>query len=725
MPKSFLVLTTLYPNAAMPTHGVFVENRLRAFLKRHDADVKVIAPVPWFPFSHNSFGSYAKWAQVPETETRFGIDIYHPRYFLAPKVGMNSAPKALATCLRKAIKEINSTGWDFDFIDAHYFYPDGVAVADIAADFGKPFVVTARGTDITLIPKFEYPRKAIIKTALQSDAIITVSDGLKDGLTALGIPGKKITTLRNGVDLETFCPLDRDLIRRELNVSGPVIASVGHLIERKGHDVIIGALKTIPDATLLIIGTGEKRKALEKQVHSNGLSARVRFLGALAHEDLPLIYNAADVLALASSREGWPNVLLESMACGTPCVTTFAAGGEVIRDLSAGKIAESRNADSFANSINEVLSRPHDRIATRRYAEDHSWDETVDGMASIFSQLAQKNASSKLISVSPLAALQKSQPKLIVTVDTEEKFDWSSFENVEFSICAPGDLEPFQQICTDAGARPLYFLAYPLLKDHQSTDYFRKLVQANAADCGLHMHQWVTPPDLDFTGEYFSFQCNLPTDVLTAKFAMLANAFENVFGQRAIAHRAGRYGIDRHQLSILRDIGVTMDFSPSVAFDFSPAGGPDFSGYANLPFSAQWDNQNIYVTPVSGARAIKRTRIFRSRRSKNIGFTKPEQKKLDGAFQSMRLSPEGASLKDLQALTRRLIADDVPVITFTIHSTSLTPGGNDYSRDHADVAKMLDVTKQYLAWFRHDMKGQMTSLHELADGYAQGFRTHT
>lgn len=718
MPKSFLVFTTLYPNAIMPTHGVFVENRLRAFLNTHDADVKVVAPVPWFPFAHSAFGKYAKWAQVPRKETRHGIEIYHPRYFIVPKVGMDAAPSALANCVEKTVLELRSSGWDFDFIDAHYFYPDGIAAADLAVKLDKPLVITARGTDINLIPKYARPRKKVVQAAFQSDAIITVSENLKNGLTDLGVPDRKITTLRNGVDLETFCPMDRDLIRRELNIDGPVIASVGHLIERKGHNVVIGALKSIPNATLLIAGSGEKRNTLEKQVRSLGLSDRVRFLGALAHEDLPIIYNAADVLALASSREGWPNVLLEAMACGTPCVSTFAAGGEVIRDLSAGKIAEGRDSVSFATTINEVLSDPRDRHATRRYAEDHSWVDTVDRMEKIFAQLCEKNSVNRSITTAPLPCSIQPAPKLIVTIDTEEKFNWSSFEKPNYSLCAADDLTPFQKICSDAGAKPLYFLAYPLLKDQQTTNYFRALLQSNTADFGLHMHQWVTPPDLEYSGEYYSFQSNLPNDVLAAKFVMLANAFENVFGQRATAHRAGRYGIARHHLPLLRDIGITMDFSPSVAFDFSSAGGPDFSGFANRPFAASIDNENIFVTPVSGARAVKRTRIFASRRDNLLGFTPPIHAKFASATQPLRLSPEGASLKDLQSLTRRMIADGAPILTFTIHSTSLTPSGNDYAKNQSDVTHMLEITKQYLHWFRHDMDGQLTSLPELTVQYA-------
>ncbi|MEO1243586.1 MAG: glycosyltransferase [Pseudomonadota bacterium] len=719
----FLVFTTLYPNAAMPTHGVFVENRLRAYVKKYRADIKIIAPVPWFPFTHDRFGRYASWARAPEMEIRHDIEVYHPRYFIPPRIGMEYAPSALAKCFEKAARELINSGWDFDFIDAHYFYPDGVAAAQVAGDLDKPFVITARGTDINLIPSHAGPRAKILDAAMRADAIITVSDGLKDQLVRLGAPTRKITTLRNGVDLDIFYPMDRDKIRQNMQLHGPVIASVGHLIDRKGHNIVIDALKDISRATLLIAGDGEKREALKKQARAAGVDERVRFLGAVPHENLVAIYNAADVLALASSREGWPNVLLEAMACGAPCVTTFAGGGAVVKGLSAGRIVEERTPQAFASAIKGILDNPRDRAATRRYAEDYSWDETIDGMGVIFTGLAKKAAASRSVTSQPLKIQNTDRPKLIVTVDTEEQFDWSSFEQTNYTICDPNDLKPFQRLCAERNVKPLYFLTYPLLKDEKVSAYFRTLFDSGQADTGLHLHQWVTPPNTSFTGEYFSFQKNLPSELHADKLAMLATAFESAFGERALSHRAGRYGIVREGYQLLSDIGVSMDFSPSVAFDFSSAGGPDFSGYANQPFSASGKKGKVFVTPVSGAKAIRGTRLFRSRAGYKPGFARSVQERLGAQLQPMRLSPEGTTLKDLQALTKRLVADGSSILTFTLHSTSLTPGANDYARSQNDVDRTLEITRRYLDWFQQSANGVLVSLAELSELYKTEGRT--
>ncbi len=714
----FLVFTTLYPNAQMPAHGIFVENRLRAFLQRHDADVRVIAPVPWFPLGHNAFGKYARWARTPHRETRHGIEVFHPRYFIAPKIGMHFAPQALARCFRAAIKDVTQDGWDFDFIDAHYFYPDGVAAAAMAKEIGKPLVITARGSDITLLAKYKRPRAQILKAALGADAIITVAASLKGELTALGAPAQKIHVLRNGVDLQAFTPGDREAARAALGVRGPVIVSVGHLIPRKGHNLVIDALRKIPGATLLIVGDGEERAHLERQTKRAGLGPRVRFLGPVAPEKMPEIYRAADVLALASSREGWPNVLLEAMACGAPCVATDVGGvAEVIREPAAGRIAVERTPDAIAREINALLAHPPGAAQTRAYAERHSWDETADAMAAIASELTTKSRAAAATVISPVTSMQPPyRPKLLVTVDTEEQFDWSAFRPDTHRICATADIDRFQSVCAEAGAKPLYLLTYPLLKNQNTARYFRALKDSNAADCGLHLHQWVTPPGANFSGAYFSFQNNLPRDVYRAKLEVLANAYEAAFGTRACAHRAGRYGVAAPDYDLLGAAGVRFDFSPSAGFDFTIAGGPDFSRMSNRPFTIDAGGRQVFVTPVSGARALRRSRVFLSQEASAPGFmnaaSKPSRRTVP-----MRLSPEGAQFNDLKALTNRLVADKIPVITFTLHSTSLTIGANAYAKDAAAVADILDTTRRYLAWFRGPVGGDIIALDDLAALY--------
>ncbi len=713
-----LVFSTLFPNAAAPSHGIFVENRLSAYRRKYDAEVKVVAPVPWFPIGHPLFGRYGAYARAPRMEIRDGVEVFHPRFFIPPKLGMQAAPAALTRCLRRQAQRLIAEGWDFDFIDAHYVYPDGAAAAEVARELGKPFAVTARGTDVNLLPAYEGPRAKILNAVWRADAVIAVADALKQELARIGAPSENITVLRNGVDLEKFSPADREAERRVLGLDGLVLASVGQLIERKGHGVVIDALKDLPSATLLIVGEGPERKMLAARARLAGVETRVRFLGQANHDDLRGVYAAADILVLASSREGWPNVLLEAMACGTPCVASNVWGtSEVIAAPEAGRLAKERTPAAVADAVKDLLASPSGRKAARAYAEKHSWEETADGMQAIFRELEDKARAASALETAPLSLDENDKrPRLIVTVDTEEEFDWRRFDAQDYRVGALDGVERFQTLCREEGAAPLYFLTWPMLKDASAVSCFQSMARASEADFGLHLHQWTTPPE-NFTGEYFSFQKNLPRAAYGEKLKTLAALFEEVFGEKALAHRAGRYGIGRADYALLAEAGLSHDFSPSAAFDFSSRGGPDFSAVSNKPFLAQSGGGRLYVTPVTGAKALRGTRVFLSQEKQEPGFAPYKKDPLSRFKIPMRLSPEGAALEDLQALTRSVIAGGAPVLTFTLHSTSLTPGAGPYAPDGPGADKIFTTSAAYLSWFREALGGEILSLPDLRAFY--------
>lgn len=374
-------------------HGIFVETRLRELLSTGQIEAKVVSPIPWF-FSRNPrWGTYALMASTPQQEIHNGIDVRHPRYVLPPKVGMSIAPLAMALGAVPTIRRLVAEGYDFDLIDAHYYYPDGVAAALLAKWFRKPYVVTARGTDLNLIPEYYLPRRMIRWAATKARASIGVCSALVDVLRNWGIDTAHLHVMRNGVDLERFRPLPQAEMRHQLGVSGsPLLLSVGYLIERKGHDIAIDALAkllhTFPDARLLIVGEGPERKSLEQQAKKLGLENKVRFTGALPNAELARWYSAADALVLCSSREGWANVLLESMACGTPVVATNIWGTpEVVSTLTAGRLMAARNATALVECLQNLLASPPSRDAVRQHAERFSWEETSRAQLALFSKI--------------------------------------------------------------------------------------------------------------------------------------------------------------------------------------------------------------------------------------------------------------------------------------------------------------------------------------------------
>ncbi|MGE3781212.1 MAG: glycosyltransferase [Alphaproteobacteria bacterium] len=402
-----LTFTTLYPSAARPTHGIFVETRLRKLVESGVVSVRVVAPCPWFPFSSPRFGTYGAIARTPRAETRHGVEIDHPRYPLLPRLGMNSAPVAIFTALLPRLRQQIREGKDFDLIDAHFFYPDGVAATLLGMALGRPVVITARGDDLDLISNYAVPRRWISWAAGRAAGLIAVSNGLKRRLEALGTPSSRVRMLRNGVDLEAFRPRDRFAARRALGFVRPTLLAVGNMVAKKRHALLIEALAHLEGVDLVIIGDGPERPRVEAMARRLGVAERVRLLGRMPQERLSEFYAAAELLVHPSSREGWPNVLLESMACGTPVVATHFDGlADIVTAPEAGRIVTEATPTGLADAIGELLAASPSRDATRRYAEGFDWQATTVGQIELFRQLTnpgEATASASNVSVEPAA----------------------------------------------------------------------------------------------------------------------------------------------------------------------------------------------------------------------------------------------------------------------------------------------------------------------------------
>ncbi|WP_416306676.1 glycosyltransferase [Neptunicella sp. SCSIO 80796] len=372
-----------------------MKNRLLQLLDHFpQLQAKVIAPVPWFPIKMKKgpLAEYAKFVDVPAQEKIDDIDVLHPRYLVLPKIGMYLTPFFLFLAMWRATRKLKQQGYDFDLIDGHYFYPDGVAITLLAKLFKKPFTVTARGTDINLIPQYPVAKRMVQWVANSADGIITVCQALKDELLTFAPVGNKTKALRNGVDLVFFNATDSQQQQNkkqqwQVKPSDKLIISVGHLIERKGHHLVIESLLSAPDYYLIIAGDGPESERLKQQVSLLKLQDRVRFAGALSQIELRELYQAADALILASSREGWANVLLESMACGTAVVATNLWGTpEVVASKEAGVLVE-REPKAIAQGLSVLFKANIQRHQTRQYAERFDWLSTSQGQFELFNHI--------------------------------------------------------------------------------------------------------------------------------------------------------------------------------------------------------------------------------------------------------------------------------------------------------------------------------------------------
>ncbi len=399
-PIRLLTFSTLFPHAGMPNHGVFVENRLRHLLSTGKATSTVLAPVPWFPSRDARFGHWSRYAQAEREADRGGIRVLHPRYPVIPAIGMSVAPWLLYATAAHALRRMVRAGFAFDAIDAHYLYPDGVAAIMLGRQFDKPVVITARGSDVTQLPDFTLPRRWIGWAMREAGALISVSAGLKAAMVGLGAPAEKVTVLRNGVDLTIFQPRDRAAARARLGLQGPTLLSVGLLTERKGHHRVIEAMPMLPEWRLLIVGDGPERARLLTLAAQLGVADRVQLLGPQPHHELPWFYSAADALVLASSREGWANVLLESMACGTPVVASNIPGNpEVVQEPAAGVVMAENTEAGLVMALRALVSAGHSRAETRAYAERFGWDDTSAGQLALFRRVIAERAGRHSVTV--------------------------------------------------------------------------------------------------------------------------------------------------------------------------------------------------------------------------------------------------------------------------------------------------------------------------------------
>src|SRR5690606_21761685 len=223
------------------------------------------------------------------------------------------------------------------------FYPDGPAAARIAAALELPLAIKARGADIQFWGQKAYALRKMRRAADQAAGLLAVSEALAQDMAGLALPRDKITVHYTGLDRTLFRPLGRAESRGELArefgvpAEGPLLATVGALIPRKGQQLVIRALARIPGARLALIGTGPDQARLETLVRESGMSDRVHFLGSLDHERLPVVLSAAEAMVLPSASEGLANAWVEALACGCPLVITDAGGArELLTRPEAG-----------------------------------------------------------------------------------------------------------------------------------------------------------------------------------------------------------------------------------------------------------------------------------------------------------------------------------------------------------------------------------------------------
>ena len=220
-------------------------------------------------------------------------------------------------------------------------------------------------------------------------------------LTDHGIDLGKISVVPNGVDADIFYPVDKEEAQRKLHINhnNKIIVSVGSLIPRKGFHIILEALSRLIQRDtkihLYIIGEGYYRSVLEKKIQDLHLDPHVTLVGEVANNELKSWYSLADVFCLASSREGWANVIMESLACGTPVVATRVYGAPEILTSSSIGILVDRTPESLYDGLKTALETPWDRELIHAHVKNRNWFTVADEVKEIFDMVLSRRLLAK------------------------------------------------------------------------------------------------------------------------------------------------------------------------------------------------------------------------------------------------------------------------------------------------------------------------------------------
>lgn len=352
-----LFFSLVYPNPRQPTKGIFNRSLVAALSAQHD--VQVVAPVTW-PVAWR-LERQAGRSVAPSAPLR-GVSVHHPTFYYTPKALRTWYGRFLWYSVRGTLGSVLAS-FRPEAVIGYWAHPDGEVAMQAARKSGAVAALIVGGSDILILTRRPMRRRAIIRVLAAADAIFAVGSDLRSRVLELGIPASKVYDFRRGVDTDRFCPGDRQEARRRLGLAGeePLLLWVGNMVPVKGLDVLLEACRLLRAEgrrfRLALVGDGPLRSRLEAQA-AESLGATVLFAGAAAHHDLPDWYRAADLTVLSSRSEGIPNVLLESLACGTPFVATRVGSIPELTDDPQGDLAPPQDSGALAAVIARRLEQP-------------------------------------------------------------------------------------------------------------------------------------------------------------------------------------------------------------------------------------------------------------------------------------------------------------------------------------------------------------------------------
>jgi glycosyltransferase involved in cell wall biosynthesis len=390
MKPRLLVITHLFGYPWDPARGIFNQQQFDRLAER--SELTVLVAVPW-TIALRRPKQYLRAAR--EGATRWP----YVRYFISlhlPLFGRSLNAALFLASLVIARWPLLRQRWDC--LIGSWVFPDAVAVTALGRLLRIPVIAKAHGSDVNVYTRTLLRRIQIRWALRRCAAVMCPSRALAARLTEIGIPGDRLHTIPNGVDLAIMHRIAPDLARRELDVpqDARLILYVGNLLESKGCGDLFSAFLKVtelePRALLVYVGAGPLRGRIEKDADAAGLSARVRFAGRLPHDRLNQWYSAADLLCLPSHAEGMPNVVLEALACGTPVVATPVGGIPDVLGERTGALSPVGDPQALSRAIIETLHRDWTPELLQSHVATLDWDGNLRRVMTLVGKAAGESA---------------------------------------------------------------------------------------------------------------------------------------------------------------------------------------------------------------------------------------------------------------------------------------------------------------------------------------------
>ncbi len=302
---------------------------------------------------------------------------------------------------------------------------------------------------------------------------------------------------------------------------------------------------------------------------------------------------------------------------------------------------------------------------------------------------------------------QDMPPKLIVVIDTEEEFDWSSAPSRDAtSVSAMRHIQRVQNIFDEYNLVPCYVVDYPVASKKESYEVLKDIQQGGRCEIGAHLHPWVNPPFDEEISGFNTFPGNLPSNLEEEKLRILHAVIKANIGIDTKIYKAGRYGFGPSSTDILQRLGFDIDLSFCPPVDYSKEGGPDFSSYKAEPF--WFGGTKILEIPVTGAfvgwAGVASKSIYRIA-NRLIKLRVPGVLAKISAVDRLMLSPEGFDTDEHIKITNCLYKRGVRTFTWSFHSPSVVPGNTPYVKNELELIRFLDSFRKYFDYFFNELQG--------------------